>query len=602
MPKRKAAAPPEDHTARAFQQGCNLVSSHPLFAPLYYHTSISRAAGNGCPRDGWAVVTSNGRIHAHATRLGDPLEWAYVIAHCLLHLGFEQFQTGRQEREWNAACDLFIARFLADLKFGRPPGGMGDLPGDSTRNEERLYTELVERNLPPTFQALGTAGPNVADMIYESATSFYGGYSWSDSLARGLTAAVSSAVEVAGGRAPRLGARADSQSLAERARSWFISSYPLLGALAAGFTLIEDADTCIREDIQVAAVDTHARTIYINPAAGLGEQEMRFVMAHELLHVGLRHDTRGEGRDPYLWNVACDYVINAWLVEMRVGSLPRVGVLYDASLKGESAEAVYDRIAGDLRRFRKLATFAGTGHGDIRGGESPGWWKSTAGADLDDFYRRALGQGLEWHYAQGRGLLPGGLVEEIRALSQPPIPWDVELARWFDAHFARLEMRRSYGRPSRRQSATPDIPRASLVPLEEEGRTFGVILDTSGSMDPALLGMALGAIASYSQTHEVPAARVVFCDAAPYDMGYLAPDAIAGRVQVKGRGGTVLQPGVDLLEAAGDFPVDGPILIITDGQCDHVRCHHDHAYLLPQGRRLPFSARGPIFRLSPPER
>src|SRR5262249_34205336 len=31
----------------------------------------------------------------------------------------------------------------------------------------------------------------------------------------------------------------------------------------------------------------------------------RFVMAHELLHVGLRHDVRREGRDPYYWNVAC---------------------------------------------------------------------------------------------------------------------------------------------------------------------------------------------------------------------------------------------------------------------------------------------------------
>ncbi len=616
MPKRKTAAPappPEDRAARAFQQGCNLVSSHPLFSSLYYHANISRAPGNGCPRDGWAVVTSNGSIHAHATRLGDPAEWAYVIAHCLLHLGFEQFDAGRQAREWNAACDLFIARFLADLKFGRPPGGMGDLPGGAARNEERLYAELVERNLPPTFQALGTAGPNVADMIYETAAaavdySAYGGtsYSWRDSLARGLTAAVTSAVAVAGGYAAKLSAVVERQGAvgAEGARAWFINSYPLLGALAAGFTLIEDAAICIREEIQVAAVDTRARTIYINPAAGLGPQELRFVIAHELLHVGLRHDTRGEGRDPYLWNVACDYVVNAWLVEMGVGSLPRIGALYDQSLKGESAEAIYDRIAGDLRRFRKLATFAGIGRADIRGGDTPGWWRSTAGADLDDFYRRTLAQGLEWHYVQGRGLLPGGLVEEIRARSQPPIPWDVELARWFDAHFAPLEARRSYARPSRRQQATPDIPRPSLVPypVDEEGRTFGVILDTSGSMDPALLGMALGAIASYSQTHEVPAARVVFCDAAPYDMGYLAPDAIAGRVQVRGRGGTVLQPGVDLLEAATDFPPDGPILIITDGFCDHVHCRRDHAYLLPQGRRLPFPARGPVFRLSPPGR
>jgi predicted metal-dependent peptidase len=37
---------------------------------------------------------------------------------------------------------------------------------------------------------------------------------------------------------------------------------------------------------------------------------MKFVMAHEFLHVGLRHDERQQGRDPFLWNVACDYAIN----------------------------------------------------------------------------------------------------------------------------------------------------------------------------------------------------------------------------------------------------------------------------------------------------
>jgi predicted metal-dependent peptidase len=123
------------------------------------------------------------------------------------------------------------------------------------------------------------------------------------------------------------------------------------------------------------------------------------------------------------------------------------------------------------------------------------------------------------------------------------------------------------------------------------------VLDTSGSMDRVLLGKALGAIASYSQARDVPAARVVYCDAAAYDAGYLAVDEIAGRVQVRGRGGTVLQPGVDLLEHADDFPADGPILIITDGQCDVVRVRRPHAWLLPAGRSLPFTPRGPVFRI-----
>jgi hypothetical protein len=59
-----------------------------------------------------------------------------------------------------------------------------------------------------------------------------------------------------------------------------------------------------------------------------------------------------------------------------------------------------------------------------------------------------------------------------------------------------------------------------------------------------------------------------------------------------------LQPGVDLLEKAEDFPKDGPLLIITDGQCDRLRIWRDHAFLLPEGRNLPFGPKGQVFRIS----
>jgi hypothetical protein len=52
---------------------------------------------------------------------------------------------------------------------------------------------------------------------------------------------------------------------------------------------------------------------------------------------------RCQGRDQYLWNVACDYVINGWLMEMGVGEFPASGALFDPALKGLSVEAVYDR-------------------------------------------------------------------------------------------------------------------------------------------------------------------------------------------------------------------------------------------------------------------
>jgi predicted metal-dependent peptidase len=125
------------------------------------------------------------------------------------------------------------------------------------------------------------------------------------------------------------------------------------------------------------------------------------------------------------------------------------------------------------------------------------------------------------------------------------------------------------------------------------------VIDTSGSMERPLLGKALGAIASYAIAREVPQARVVFCDAAAYDAGYLDVEAIAGRVTVRGRGGTVLQPGVALLERAEDFPADAPILVITDAECDMVRIRREHAFLVPPGARLPFTPRGPVFHMSP---
>jgi len=591
MARQKNKAPAAGDVAAAnYQAGYYQVAHKPLFSPLVSHSSIVRRAGVPVNQHGWASVTSNGVIYVHPTRRAEPDEWAYVLAHCLLHLGFGHFQERPEPLAWNAACDSFIAGFLANLKFGRPPDGFVFQLEQAGSTEEQIYRHICERGLPPGYYG---------DLIHEPPRNRRGQIpDWTAALGAGLSAAVSHAVEVASGR-PRAAWDPDRWSAAEQARDWFISSYPLLGALAASFKLIEDPYLCQRMGISVAAVDMALREIYINPAAGLSDQELRFVMAHELLHVGLRHDVRCQGRDHYLWNIACDYVINGWLVEMGVGSMPR-GLLYDAELKASSAEEVYDLIVTDMRRFRKLATLRGVGLSDILGGEGPDWWASGEGMDLDSFYRRCLSQGLEYHQGGGRGFLPAGLIEEIRALEMPVIPWDVQLARWFDRHFPPLEKRRSYARPSRRQAATPDIPRPRYVPEErrELDRTFGVVLDTSGSMDRQVLAQALGTIASYSLARDVQLVRVVFCDAATYDQGYVAPEAIAGQVKIKGRGGTILQPAIDLLQRAEDFPPDGPLLIITDGACDRLEVRRSHAFVMPAGCRLPFVPRGEVFYIS----
>lgn len=588
---------PVDPATKNYEDAVSILGAHPIFTPLMYSARMRRTETSPYPESGWAVVTSGGGMYCHPKRRTDTAEWVYILAHCLLHLGFGHFVRQAHPYAWNVACDIFVYKFLKDLKIGKaPPEFHFNLEGLPMQSEQELYRYLAEVGVPEHLKQTGTGNRGCEDMIAEH---HYGlDTDWRAKLSHGLRTAVTSAVNVAGGREKTLGSGHYADTPAQRAKAWFVNSYPLLGALVAGFTIIEEPQVCQRAEIRVAAVNPTLQEIYMNPAAGLTEQECRFVIAHEILHVGLRHDTRQHGRDAFLWNVACDYVINGWLVEMGLGEMPAVGGLYDPALKGESAESIYDTIAVDLRRLRKLATLRGTGACDIIASDDPSWWAGAAGLDLDGFYRRCLSQGLVYHHEAGRGHLPQGLVEEIRALAQPPLSWDVELAQWFDGYFRPVEKVRSYAKPSRRQSSTPDIPRPHYVPPPgEEYRTFGVVLDTSGSMDRTLLAKALGTIASYAIARDVSRVRVVFCDAVIYDQGYMPPEALLERVQVKGRGGTVLQPAITLLQKAEDFPKNGPLLIITDGFCDRLVIEREHAFLIPQYGRLPFIPKGKVFRV-----
>lgn len=584
-----------DPATLAYEAGRAAVGQNPaLNAVSATHCRSDRCAH--CNTAGLAVVTSNGTIHAHPTRRADPAEWAWALAHCLLHLGFGHVPAAKEpdrpqpDRADLAARCVVVNRFLLTFAVGRAPDRLPDAyPGG---DEEQLARAWRQDGVPPHYEDCGTSAAGAPDQILESWTHWSAVPDWQTGFAHALTRSVSATMDLAAGRE---GHRPQPW---ERALNWFVSSYPLLGGLAAGLRLVADAELARAQGIGIAAVSASAGEIYVNPLRTFADEEWRFVLAHEMLHAALRHGERCGARDPYLHNVAADYVVNGWLVEMGVGEMPE-GLLYDPELRDLSVEEVYDRITADLRRMRRLATLRGKGRGDILGEPlvHPGSGPYT---DLDEFYRRGLVQGFDLHEYGERGLLPAGLIQEIRALAHPPVPWDARLARWFDEYVPRPEPVRSFARPARRQASTPDIPRAGrYFPAEETARcTFGVVLDTSGSMDTALLGKALGAIASYAEARDVPAARVVFCDAAPYDAGYLPPTEIAGRVKVRGRGGTVLQPGIDLLLRAEDFPPGAPVLVITDGWTDTLRIRREHAFLVPQGASLPFTPRGPVFRLT----
>ncbi|MBQ7568895.1 peptidase [bacterium] len=562
---------------------------------LYYFSDGMCYLDRRLPEASWCYVTSSGEMFINTAHAGTAAEWEYVIAHCLLHLGLGHL---RQERLgdplWQRACDLAVTIFLRGSKIGQAPIEFSDDMPVSASSAEQAYDRLNSLSPERRGVSFSTMGAGQFDMVWDAkprrdyerelAISFM------EAMRRSVAEAAKTTAD--GNRVLQEHYVGNCPDACRHAREWFISSYPLLGAVAADFKIIADAMIVQREKIPIAAVSPQLREIYVNPYANLSDSEWKFVLAHEFLHASLRHDVRCEDRDPLLWNVACDYVINSWLLEMRIGDMPE-GVLFDEQLRQKTAEAIYDEISEKIRYYRRLAPK------DLVYGER-GWWNSADGADLDAFYRSALQNGLQYHQDSGRGYLPSGLVEEIYALNRPPIRWDVELARWFDEQFEPIEKQRTYARLSRRQSASPNVPRPGRRWEEQlaEQRIFAVLLDTSGSMNRELLAAALGTVASYSAARDVHRVRVIFCDAAPYDQGIMRPEDLAGAVKVLGRGGTVLQPGIDILDRDRDFPKEAPLLIITDGWCDRLNLSgRPHAYLIPSDANLPFPPKGPVFRL-----
>lgn len=516
--------------------------------------------------------------------------WAFVLGHSLLHIGFchGRRREGREPLVWNLACDHAIDNFLVAFKLGRP---LVEFPAEAQfagMREEDIYDALMDEKLA-TASAVTLAGARRPDLVripFEIPNSRYVNTrrrtDWEALLADGIRQGVDQAVSEAAEAFGQEGTAKRGWRPAELAKKWVMSEFPLLGAMAAHMKIVASDAVCDRMDISVAAVNPYLGEIYFRTSRGLTTAETIFVYVHELLHAALLHHTRGRGRDPWLWNVACDFVINDWLINMGVGRFPSVGGLYDPALHGMSSDEVYDLLMANPSKCKKARGFRGALGDILFDGAGQKIYRGDVGT-LDDIYRRCMSAGMA---CMGRGLLPAGMLEEIQSLFSPPVDWDVELAHWMDANVPIIrETRRTYARASRRQASTPDIPRpARFVPQEwTDACTYGVIVDTSGSMDRELLGRALGAIASYSEARSVPRVRIVMCDAEPYDQGYVDPADLRGTYPMKGRGGTALQPAVNLLVSRSDFPAKAPVMIITDGWCEEeLLVPRAHCFVLPR--------------------
>lgn len=119
-----------------------------------------------------------------------------------------------------------------------------------------------------------------------------------------------------------------------KGRSLLIMLHAFFGALAMRLH--------VKELAAVETMATDGKSLYYCRAFldRISEDELLFVIAHEVLHCALGHTTRRGGRDPYLWNIACDHVVNLMLLSAGFKSMPKGGYA-DPAYKGMSAEQVY---------------------------------------------------------------------------------------------------------------------------------------------------------------------------------------------------------------------------------------------------------------------
>jgi predicted metal-dependent peptidase len=96
---------------------------------------------------------------------------------------------------------------------------------------------------------------------------------------------------------------------------------------------------------------------WINPSfwAQLSRDQRLTAIAHEIGHKMLLHPTRRGARDPILWNIAGDYVINLMLVESGFVPLANLIIdgmpwswLYDIKYQGMTTEQVYDALLKEI--------------------------------------------------------------------------------------------------------------------------------------------------------------------------------------------------------------------------------------------------------------
>jgi predicted metal-dependent peptidase len=198
----------------------------------------------------------------------------------------------------------------------------------------------------------------------------------------------------------------------QKARAKMLIKHPFFA------TLLVSTPWKMTTDIPTAATDMS--TLYFNPdfMESLTDDEILFVLAHEVMHMALEHGLRCQGRNPRLWNIACDYALN--LVLKDSGFTIWKEALCEDVYKDMSADQIYDIL-------QKQGGGKGGGQGQPNSPMLGDLMDPSGGGDPahEAKVRRGIQQKVAAaaNVARMAGKFAGSLERLIGEILDPKVPW-----------------------------------------------------------------------------------------------------------------------------------------------------------------------------------
>ena len=272
------------------------------------------------------------------------------------------------------------------------------------------------------------------------------------------------------------------------ARVGLLLRHPFFGNMATRLRIIAADDWC-----PTAAVD--GRNLYYNTQFfnTMTNKEVEFVIAHEILHCVFDHLARRDDRDPTIFNIAADYIVNNTLVRDRIGTKPTfIDCFQDFKYEGWTSEEVYDDIfkkydEQELNALGELldehvdweSSPGGEGENQGNGSNSKNNSSSRPTYSKEELkkIRDEIKEGMmSAAQTAGAGNVPAGVARMIKELTEPKMNWREILRQQIQS---TIRSDYTFMRPNRKGWHTGAI----LPGMDfEETIDLCIALDMSGSI------------------------------------------------------------------------------------------------------------------------